>query len=267
MSQSVSLALVIDALGLMQCLLFAGLLFSLHGRANPANRFLIAFLLIYAVTYLDYLLEDLEFYRLMPHLTLLTSPLDLWLAPSIYFYVDDMTSGVRSQASWQRWRHFVLPSLLASLLLLPVQLLSADAKIALFIDDADLDEEALASLGVGLGHLLVLLLGMVAAALFFTVQVSAYLIAAIRLLRRHGRNVREIFSNVENRTLIWLRNLLLLLTGYWLISAPAEIADLGFVDLPDGFWQVMNILELAMIYGLGIAAIRQPSVFVSPEFT
>lgn len=48
MLQIVSIELVIDILGLTQCLFLADLLASLHGLANPANRFLIAFLPIYA---------------------------------------------------------------------------------------------------------------------------------------------------------------------------------------------------------------------------
>ncbi|MGI9490427.1 MAG: hypothetical protein ACR2RF_31955 [Geminicoccaceae bacterium] len=44
-----------------RCLLLSSLLASLHRRANPANRFQLAFLLIYAVNYLGYLLEGAEF--------------------------------------------------------------------------------------------------------------------------------------------------------------------------------------------------------------
>ena len=260
MLQTASIELVIDVLGLTQCLFFAGLLASLHRRANPANRFLIAFLLIYAVNYTDYLLEHFEFYRLAPHLTLLPDPLDLLLAPLIYFYVAEMVNGpivVR-----RRWRHFAWPLLIAAFLLMPMQMLSADAKIALLIDDNDVDESALAALGVGIGHVVLLVLGAVLATLFFVGQVTTYLVLAIRMIHRHGQRVQDIFSNLEQRTLGWLRHLLMLLTGYWLVFAPAELADLGFFDLSDGFWLAMDALELLMIYGLGFAALLQPSVFV-----
>ncbi|MGI9509964.1 MAG: helix-turn-helix domain-containing protein [Geminicoccaceae bacterium] len=260
MPQTAPIELVIDVLGLTQCLFFAGLLASVHRRANPANRFLIAFLLIYAINYIDYLVEDFELYRFAPHLTLLPDPLDLLLAPLIYFYVDEMVNGPGS--SRRRWRHFAWPLLIVSLLLLPMQLLSADAKIALLIDDTDVDEDMLEALGVSIGHVILLLLGALLATLFFIGQVSTYLVLAIRMIRWHGRRVRDIFSNLELRTLGWLRHLLMLLTAYWLVFASAELADLGLFDFSDGFWMAMDVLELMMIYGLGFAALRQPSVFL-----
>lgn len=265
MLQTVSIELVIDVLGLTQCLFFAALLASLHARANPANRFLIAFLLIYAINYVDYLFVDVGFYRSIPHLVLLPDPLDIWLAPLIYFYVDEMVNGPWPKEGWRRWRHFGWPLLIVAILLMPMQMLSADAKIALLIDDTDVDEGGIEALGVSIGHVILLVLGALTATLFFLGQVTTYLILSIRLIRRHGRRVRDIFSNLERRTLGWLRHLLMLLTGYWLIYAPAELADLGFYGLSDGFWLMMDVIELLMIYGLGFAALRQPSVFVHEQ--
>ena len=57
MLQTMSSGLVIDVPGLTPCLFFAAPLASLHGRANPANRFLVAFSLIYFINHAGYLIE------------------------------------------------------------------------------------------------------------------------------------------------------------------------------------------------------------------
>lgn len=263
MPENVSLDIVISAFGLMQCLFFAGFLVSLHGRANPANRFLIAFLLIYAINYLDGLFETLGVYRLAPHFLLLADPLDLLLGPLIYFYVDEMINGPWSKGGWRRWRHFILPILVIGLLFMPAFLLPGDTKVQLLVDDAELNDNNVLALGIV--HVIALIVGVIAATIFFVAQVTSYLLISIRMLNRHAKRVRDLFSNIERKTLSWLRNLLLLLTAFWLVYAPAEIADLGLVDLSDGFWLAVDVLELLMIYGLGVAALRQPLVFVHKE--
>jgi len=167
MPQSVSLDIVISAFGLMQCLFFAGFLISLHRRANPANRFLIAFLLIYAINYLDILFEVLGVYRPAPHFLLLADPLDLLLGPLIYFYVDEMINGPWTEGGWRRWRHFILPILLVGLFFMPAFLLPGDTKVELFVDDAELNDNSVLALGIV--HVFALIAGVVAVTIFFLI--------------------------------------------------------------------------------------------------
>jgi len=266
MLENVPFDFLIDTLGMIQCLFFAGLLASVHHQGNPANRFLIGFLLVYAISLLEGSVDALDLEYSVPLLFFAIDPFDLLLAPLIYFYVDEMINGPSLNSRWQRWRHLLIPFVTAHVLFLPYYFLPADAKLALFIDEADVDEEAFATLGIGVWHATLALLGIIAATLMFFVQVTAYLIVSIRLIRRHGRRIRDVFSNLEEKTLNWLQNLIFLLAGFWLITAPIEFIDVFLpVEFPDGLWSGMTVLELLMIYCLGMAAIRQPTVFVLPE--
>ena len=257
--------LVIDSLGLAQCLLFMLFLAGLQRRGNPANRFLIAFLATYAVSYLDGLLESLDVDYLAPLPFFLVDPFDLLLGPLIFFYVDEMINGPWPKAGWRRWRHIILPLLLAHLLMLPLYLLPDDAKIAIFIDGLDLDETDLEELGVTAEHVVFALIGVLGAFLLFFVQVSAYLIMAVLMLRRHDRRIRQVYSDIERKSLDWLRSLLTLLTISWFIYASTELADLFVLNENDWVEVTSSILELAIIYGLGVSAMRQPAVFTRQE--
>ncbi len=266
MLESVPFDFLIDALGMIQCLFFAGLLASVHRQGNPANRFLIGFLLVYAISFLDGMLDSLDAEYALPILLTASDPFDLLLAPLIYFYVDEMINGTSSTSAWPRWRHLLLPFAAAHVLFLPYYLMPAAAKIALFIDDSNVDDEAFAALGISAWHAILALFGVIAAILIFFVQVTVYLVISIRIIRRHGRRIRDVFSNLEKKTLNWLQILIFLLAAFWLIYAPVELADIFLsMDFSDGFWSVMTVLELVMIYSLGMAAMRQPAVFVRPE--
>lgn len=256
--------LIIDALGFAQCLLFMVFLAGLHRQGNPANRFLIAFLAIYAVNYLTGFFESLDFDYQAPFLFFLDDTFDLLLGPLVYFYVDEMINGPWPRNGWPRWRHLVLPFVAANLLFLPVYLMPDDAVIALFIDNNDLEPDDLETLGVSVEHTLAAIFGTLFAILLFLTQVTTYLIVSIRLLRRHNRHIQQIYSNVDKKNLNWLRILLTLLTISWLTYAPSAFADLLF-DIPDWIWIAVAVLELTIIYGLGVSAMRQPTVFTRQE--
>jgi hypothetical protein len=69
------------------------LIASLHGRGDPANRYLIVFLLTYAVSFPGYPTEDTGLYRLESHELLLTDPLGIFLGTLTSTSVVEMVSG------------------------------------------------------------------------------------------------------------------------------------------------------------------------------
>ena len=90
-----------------------------------------------------------------------------------------------------------------------------------------------------------------------------YLWATIRALTRFGTTVRQLFSNLENRQLAWLRTLLILYAIAWTISLLYCLSAHVFRDIVSArtVSTVGAIAGFLFINYLLIHALRQPGIF------
>ncbi len=90
-----------------------------------------------------------------------------------------------------------------------------------------------------------------------------YLWATIHALTRFGTTVRQLFSNLENKQLAWLRTLLILYAIAWLISLFYCLSAHVYRDLVSvtAVSAVGAISGFLFINYLLINALRQPSIF------
>ncbi|QJQ97569.1 MULTISPECIES: AraC family transcriptional regulator [unclassified Halomonas] len=90
-----------------------------------------------------------------------------------------------------------------------------------------------------------------------------YLWATIHALTRFGTSVRQLFSNLENKQLAWLRTLLILYAIAWLISLFYCLSAHVYRDLVSvtAVSAVGAISGFLFINYLLINALRQPSIF------
>src|SRR5690606_15544595 len=90
-----------------------------------------------------------------------------------------------------------------------------------------------------------------------------YLWATIRSLGRFGTTVRQLFSNIEDKQLAWLRTLLILYAIVWVISLLYCLSAHVFKDLVSA----RSVSAIAAVAGflfvnyLVIHALRQPAIF------
>ncbi|MEX0298768.1 MAG: helix-turn-helix domain-containing protein [Kordiimonas sp.] len=166
-------------------------------------------------------------------------------APSLYFYVQ----AVSSQKSWD-WHsqpriHYYFAAAIV-LIELPFALAPGNVKI--------LQLEHFAAEPEGWAKILVTL-GWVSTALLL-VQFACYIVLSIRRLLSHAVRIRHLFSNIENRSLLWLRNYLLLLCLLWALG----FSD--FVDLPNDYSWIFHIL---WVMTFSLLSLRQKPVFAIEE--
>ncbi|MCE8043742.1 AraC family transcriptional regulator [Halomonas daqingensis] len=91
----------------------------------------------------------------------------------------------------------------------------------------------------------------------------AYLMATIREITAFGTGVRQIFSNIENKQLAWLRVLLLGYTVVWSVSLIYCLSAHVFKSNASVFWvsTVGGVTGFLFINYLLLHALRQPIVF------
>lgn len=91
----------------------------------------------------------------------------------------------------------------------------------------------------------------------------AYLYATIRMINRFGVGVRQVFSNLENKQLAWLRSLLIGYSVVWTVSMLYCLSAHVFKAPASAEWVVAvgAVTGFAFINYLVLNALRQPVIF------
>jgi AraC-like DNA-binding protein len=188
--------------------------------------------------------------RVAPHFIGFNWPFAMLQGPAIYAYVQAMTSPGPVQRTPRELMLLGWPFLLGLLLATPFYLLDARSKIDFMArGEAGLfTDRSLPALGV---------LGIISLSLIISL---AWLVLAFRLLWRHMRRVRDLFSNIEDKSLSWVRWVLLILSVAWLWGAAKSGGSLlGMAPA----WQeaVASALELGWLGTLCYFGVLQKPVF------
>lgn len=93
--------------------------------------------------------------------------------------------------------------------------------------------------------------------------VLAYLYATIRAISRFGLGIRQIFSNIENRQLSWLRSLLVGYFAVWTVSLLYCLSAHIVRSPREAHWVVgfAGVVGFVFINYLLLNALRQPALF------
>ncbi|MDP3406194.1 MAG: helix-turn-helix transcriptional regulator [Brevundimonas sp.] len=215
-------------------------------RTAPATA-LGVFLLLSALSGIDLILERTGVYAAAPAMTGVLWTSSLFLGPAILAYVVAMTGEPGRGWTPARVGRLAWPAIVAVVLALPFFLLPSRMRLAVYTGE-----------GAGLdGRIGLVQLAFVA---LFLVVMLGYLAAAFRVLGRHVRRVRDLFSNIEDRTLSWLRVLLLVMLAAWIWGAIKS--GLGFGTAQSAWMEfAAATVELCWIAAIGLFGLAQKPIF------
>jgi len=210
--------------------------------------FLAFFLCSYGIIGVNELFISMGGYHYYPHFLGLTFPIKLLLAPAIYFYARALTS---EQNHWLKRKDFqaLLAPFIAVLVAMPYYLLSANEKIALMSPETrniELYERAILGCQISL--------------VLFLIVSFIYLVAAFRLFKQHAFKIRELFSRVEDKSLSWLRWVILVSIVGWSVYVIVEILALSGIrsSAVYGTYQLFEFIWVMLIAFFGI---RQQTIY------
>lgn len=215
-------------------------------RTAPATA-LGVFLLLSALSGLDLMLERTGVYAASPWMTGILWSTSLFLGPAILAYVVAMTGDPGRSWTPARVARIAWPAGVAVVLAAPFFLLPTQTRLAVYTGaGAELDAR------IGLFQLAFV-------ALFLGLTLG-YLAAAFWVLGRHVRRVRDLFSNIEDRTLSWLRALLLVMLAAWIWGAVKSGLSTGFAQSP---WLEFGAaaVELGWIAAIGLFGLSQKPIY------
>ncbi|PVM93206.1 hypothetical protein DDF62_01235 [Caulobacter radicis] len=215
-------------------------------RTAPSTA-LAVFLLLSALSGLDLMLDRAGAYAAAPWATGILWTTSLGLGPAILAYVLAMTGDPERGWTVGRVARIGWPAGVAMLLVLPFFLLPVSTRLAVYTG-AGAQADPLAGP-----------LQLAFVALFLAVTLG-YLAAAFAVMSRHVRRVRDLFSNLEDRTLSWLRALLLVMLAAWIWGAvksalAAGAAHEGWLDA------AAAAVELAWTVAIGLFGLSQKPIY------
>ncbi|MFT7560495.1 MAG: AraC-like DNA-binding protein [Flavobacteriales bacterium] len=254
---AISLVNALTLFGGVQGIIFAFILLGLAKDNTRANRYLGVILGILGIILLHQFTVETGYISRVPFLLGATSPFEIMLSPALYLYVRTMTVADEKNIS-RRW--IVMPIIAMWFMLLPFFTTDFDTRMALIHNQYD-------------GENLTLLLRvsfplmMLASGIMFTVCI----VLSFKLLFAHTRNIAHFFSYRENIELTWLRNLLLVMVGFWVMMI------VYFLILPyfgmnsqeqietqtSTMFLILDVFAVAAIFYLGVMGLLQPRVYHS----
>jgi AraC-like DNA-binding protein len=230
------------ALGAVQGLLLAAVLVA-HRTNRVANRLLAALMAVFTISLASVLYYASGLTYEYPHLFGISYPLPWVFGPLVYLYTL-----AASDRAWRfRARHALhfAPVIAVVIVTLPIYLMSGSDKMALFdrLQAGDVPT--------------------VLAVLEPTKYLSglAYSVATVLLLRRHGRRVRDSYSNTERVNLRWLLALAGAAAAIWLFATVTEAAGVLSGSARSNGPDLDALAVALLVYAIGYMGLRQPEIF------
>lgn len=91
---------------------------------------------------------------------------------------------------------------------------------------------------------------------------NVYLIFYVfKLLDKHQRNVINYYSELELKTLSWIKTILYIYLGFYMLWITEDIVSLYNQELPEIFAKISTIATCVLIYWIGYKGMTQPEIF------
>ena len=226
----------------------AGVVLTRESARRDQGLFLAGFLLLYSTFKTNDILTMSGGYTAVPLLAVVTTPVRFLLGPAVYFYARSLTS---SSPQWLRRQDalaLIWPAA-AMVAIIPFILMSPADKNSLMAGELRTEE-------VREWFLLTCKIIFV----LFLASAFIYLGGAFRLLLRHTRTVRDLFSNIEDKSLDWLRLMLFVLALGWTWSGTSDLWAIQGAR-PEWVPVATAFFELAWIGALAFLGVSQAPVF------
>lgn len=195
--------------------------------------------------------------QFQPIIIALSLPAFLLLSPSLWLYVEGITSETPWRFRKRHFRHFV-PSLLGLAIALSTVCFPYEMREALLIkgqlSGVDMGSEMQRQIAISLVIIVFVVI------LAWVAQSTYYLVRAIRHLTRYRLRLKDIFASTESRELKWLTWLLFAVGAVWAVTVITIVSD----NLFHRFYfsgTVSSGLLFIMIWSLSIWGLRQKPGF------
>ena len=177
--------------------------------------------------------------------TALAFPMLFVLCPSLWFYVEGITSEKPWKLEIKQLRHYLLlwPGIIISVV---IMFLSKDMHAAIFIDDADVSDPLAIALVIGVLIMMLLWLA----------QCTYTVFRIVRRLVAYRKQLKDLFSNNTDKELNWMSWLLFVAISTWLFFLATVFSSYLLDNLLFNI-RTEALLSLVLIWSLAHFGLQQ----------
>ncbi len=253
MNNGFSLLSTLTVLGAAQGIFLALALLNTNVGNTYAHRILAFLTFLFSLDLAEEFLYQVGFFQSVPGLLHVLAPIDLLYGPLIYLYVVQLTNLDNISALKNHYLHF-LPVSIGILMLLPFFLMDGSDKFA--FTESIRRGEVMANES---SHALLIQIGFIILMLGTIIQMGLYLIFSIKRVIGHSISIKNEVSDIDKIDLVWLRNLLLGLTGiYFFVLGDQFFPNLMGINI---LGDLVTVMAVILIYAMGYLGLRQPAIF------
>lgn len=236
MSTGLSIGNLIILVGSVQGVFLAVILWNLRSGNKISRRLLAAFLLLFALQMMYFVLWDSRTMLTTPHLSMVLAPLDFAIGPLFFLYSLTLTRR-NFVLNGRHLLHFI-PVIAGIIYFLKFYQLSAAEKINFNLQSYERMPDLWQTFS-----------------LVTTVQTSIYLVLTVLLLLQHVRRVKKYYSSIEEIDLGWIRNILLIIVFGFISCSAITVIGWKWANY------YSNIVFSFSIYAMGYYGMKQKSIF------
>tara|TARA_R110002072_G_scaffold196193_1_gene353632 strand:+ start:1761 stop:3062 length:1302 start_codon:yes stop_codon:yes gene_type:complete len=237
--------------GFSQSALVAVMLISFAASPRDPRFVLGLFMALYGLSFVGELGIVTGFLTALPQAVVPILIAPLFLGPVLYVYICILVDGPASIRGGWLVRHAIAPGFGA---LVGCALLAVPGEDLMALLRDEVPEG-------GVTLVLAILTALLVQA-YTAVLTLVYLIKGYLKLRLHGAHIRSEFSNLERKTLTWVRYALISLGLFWIATMAADLT--GLTDDPVAA-VALGMSELLIFYIMAISGMRQGVIFGSTE--
>lgn len=226
---------------------------NLYSKALPARQFLSAFMMAASLLYFGHALYFYQNFTVFTWYDSIYTFASLSVYPMFYIYLRLLTFEQKFQR--KHYKHFITPLIFFLIILGSTILMSKQERLDYYgytMYSFPFESTTLIMKVKNIAY--------VSSRIVFSIQVLFYLFMSIRVLRQHSKQIREYYSNVDEKALLWIKTLIVIfaITSFSsifinIISKEVFMQNFNMLIFP-------SLLFSCLLFMIGYSGLKQKQI-------
>ncbi len=227
----------------------------LFSKKSPSKQFLSAFMLVSTILYFGHALYFYHFFSAFTWYDSIYAFSSLSVYPMFYVYLRLLT--FEQKFGKKHYKHFFIPLLFFFLILGSTILMSIEERIEYYdyyIFSFSYISESSSSL------IITKKIAYILSRIVFSIQVVFYSVMSLRVLKLHSNQIRQYYSNIDEKALTWVRILVIIFSITSVASFFINIVGKELLLENFNFLILPSIVFSSLLFMIGYTGLKQKQI-------